>query len=85
MSLTSFAFRKLAPKELQDAMNMLRGKRTLLGLLITQIPEVWNALAPLLGGLGMNSEVEAGTKIVGGIIALLGFALKFAPEEPEEK
>lgn len=66
-------------------MNMLRGKRTLLGLLITQIPEVWNALAPLLGGLGMTSEVEAGTKIVGGLIALLGFVLKFVPEEPEAK
>lgn len=62
-------------------MNLLKGKRTLLGLLITQIPEVWNALAPLLGGLGMTSEVEAGTKIVGGLIALLGFVLKFAPED----
>lgn len=70
-----------APKEIKQAMSLLKGKRTLLGLLITQIPEVWNALAPILGGVGMSSEVEAGTKIVGGIVALLGFLLKFAPED----
>lgn len=66
-------------------MSILKGKRTLLGLLITQIPEVWNALAPLLGGLGMSAEVEAGTKIVGGIIALLGFALKFSTDPEPAK
>lgn len=65
-------------------MNLLKGKRTLLGLLITQIPEVWNALAPLLNGLGMSSEAEAGFKIVGGIVAVLGFLLKFSTD-PEPK
>ena len=73
------------PKEAKNAMNMLKGKRTLLGLLITQVPEIWNALAPLLGGLGMSSEVEAGTKIVGGVIALLGFVMKFSTDPEPAK
>ena len=62
-------------------MNMLRGKRTILGLLITQIPEIYNALAPILNGVGMNSQADAGFKIVGGIVAILGFLLKFAPDD----
>lgn len=66
-------------------MSILKGKRTLLGLLITQLPEVWNSLAPLLGGLGMSSEVEAGTKIVGGVIALLGFVMKFSTDPEPAK
>lgn len=64
-------------------MSLLKGKRTLLGLLITQIPETWNAIAPLLGGLGMTAEADAGFKIVGGIVAVLGFLLKFTPEDPK--
>jgi len=62
-------------------MNMLRGKRTILGLLITQIPEIYNALAPILNGVGMTSQADAGFKIVGGVVAILGFLLKFAPED----
>ena len=58
----------------------LKGKRTLLGLLITQIPAVYDAVAPLLNGVGMSAEADAGLKIVGGIVALLGFILKFVPE-----
>lgn len=66
-------------------MSILKGKRTLLGLLITQIPEVWNALAPLLNGLGMSAEAEAGFKIVGGIVAVLGFLLKFSTDPEPAK
>ena len=73
------------PKEAREAMNLLKGKRTLLGLLITQIPETWNALAPLLGGLGMGDHVEAGFKIVGGIVAVLGFLLKFSTDPEPAK
>ena len=32
-----------------------------------------------------QAEAEAGTKIVGGIVALLGFVLKFVPAEPAEE
>ena len=66
-------------------MNMLKGKRTLLGLLITQIPAVWDALAPLLNGVGLSHEADAGFKIVGGIVAFLGFLLKFAPDPEPSK
>lgn len=66
-------------------MSILKGKRTLLGLLITQVPEVWNALAPLLNGLGMSAEAEAGFKIVGGIVAVLGFLLKFSTDPEPAK
>lgn len=66
-------------------MSILKGKRTLLGLLITQIPEVWNALAPLLNGVGMSSEADAGLKIVGGIVAVLGFLLKFSTDAEPAK
>ncbi len=70
------------PKELREVLPVLKGKKTLLGLLLTQVPEVWNALVPILGGLGMAHEVEIGFKIVGGIVAVLGFAMKFATDEP---
>jgi len=75
------AVKLFAPKELKQAMNILKGKRTLLGILITQIPETWNALAPILGGLGMAHEAEVGLKLVGAIVAVLGFALKFASDD----
>jgi len=81
MDPAKLAYKLFAPKEVKDAMNLLKGKRTLLGLLITQIPETWNALAPILGGMGMTHEADAGFKIVGAIVAILGFALKFAPED----
>lgn len=70
------------PKELKSAMNILKGKRTLLGLLITQVPAVWDALAPLLNGVGMSHEADAGFKIVGAVVAVLGFLLKFS-SDPE--
>lgn len=66
-------------------MNLLKGKRTLLGLLITQIPEVWNALMPLLNGVGMSNEADAGFKIVGGVVAVLGFLLKFSTDPEPAK
>ena len=84
MDPAKLAYKFFAPKEVKEAMNLLKGKRTLLGLLITQIPATWDALAPLLGGLGMTQEVDAGFKIVGAIVAVLGFALKFAPEDKPE-
>lgn len=83
MDLVKVGYKIFAPKEVKEAMTLLKGKRTLLGLLITQIPETWNALAPILGGLGMTAEVDAGFKIVGAIVALLGFVLKFTPEDPK--
>jgi hypothetical protein len=66
-------------------MSILKGKRTLLGLLITQIPETWNALAPLLNGVGFSAEADAGFKIVGGIVAVLGFLLKFSTDPEPAK
>ena len=66
-------------------MNLLKGKRTLLGLLITQVPAVWDALAPLLNGVGMSSEADAGFKIVGGVVAVLGFLLKFSTDAEPAK
>lgn len=85
MDLVKVAVKIFAPKEVKEAMNLLKGKRTLLGLLITQIPEIWNALAPLLGGLGMDSYVEAGIKVVGAIVAVLGFLLKFSTDPEPAK
>lgn len=73
------------PKELKEAMNMLKGKRTLLGLLITQIPETYNALAPILNGVGMTHEAEVGFKLVGAAVAILGFLLKFSTDPEPAK
>lgn len=70
------------PREAKEAMNLLKGKRTLLGLLITQVPETWNALAPILNGVGMSHEAEVGFKVVGAVVAVLGFLLKFS-SDPE--
>lgn len=85
MNLSARLIWPFLPKEVKESMNLLKGKRTLLGLLITQVPETWNALAPLLNGLGMSAEVEAGFKIVGGIVAVLGFLLKFSTDPEPAK
>lgn len=82
MTIPARVIKAFLPKEVRDAMNLLKGKRTLLGLLITQIPETWNAIAPLLNGFGMSSEAEAGFKVVGAIVAVLGFMLKFSTDPP---
>lgn len=71
-------------KEQKDAMQFLKGKKTILGLLIIQIPVVWQALAPVLNETGLSQAADAGFKIIGAIVAVLGFAMKFATD-PESK
>ena len=71
-------------KEQKDAMQFLKGKKTLLGLLIIQIPVVWQALAPVLNETGLSQAADAGFKIIGAVVAVLGFAMKFATD-PESK
>lgn len=62
-------------------MNFLKGKKTLLGLLIIQIPEIWQAVAPILGEVGFSSAADVGFKVVGAVVALFGFAMKFATDK----
>lgn len=84
VGLSRLAVKVFGNKEQKDAMNFLKGKKTLLGLLILQVPAVWQAIAPLLNGVGMSHASEVGFKVVGALVAAFGFAMKFATD-PDAK
>jgi len=73
--------RLFIPKEIKEMLEALKGKKTLLGILIVELTPLANDLAHMLGALGLTHEAELVIRVTGGVIAVLGFILKFVPEE----
>ena len=74
--------RAMLPKEAKEMLNMLKGKKTLLGLILINVQPVIEAVANIMSAAGGNSEDFV--KVAGGIIALLGYAAKFIPDDKTE-
>ena len=70
MSLNRTFIDLFAPKEVKDVLKWLDGKKTILGVVIVQIPIVIEAVNQVLSASGVN--IETWTKIAGGILTAVG-------------
>ena len=66
-------------------LNKLRGSRTLLLLVIGNLPGVVDALQNVLNGVGKASAAEDITKIVTGLLAVLTVIARIIPEGEPDK
>lgn len=78
--------RAFLPKEAKDMLNALKGHKTLLLLVIANLPEAIHAVSNIASGVGNASLAENLTKATAGLLAVLTWASRLIPDpEPEEK
>lgn len=70
----------LAPQEVKDMFSFLDGKKTLIGVVIAQIPMLIDAVTQILSATG--GDMSAWTKVSGLVLSIIGLAHKFLKDAP---
>ena len=70
----------LAPQEVKDMLSFLDGKKTLLGVVLAQLPMVIDAVTQILSATG--GDMSAWTKVTGAVLSVLGLLHKFIKDAP---
>jgi len=79
--LPASLIRAFLPKETKEMLNALRGSRTLLLLVIGNLPSVLEAVSNVLSGSGHASAAENITKIATGVLSVLTVVARIIPED----
>jgi len=86
MKIPTFILKKFLPKEFKEMLESLRGSRTLILLVISNLPNVIESIANILSGSGYDSLAVSLTKIVTGLLAVLTVIARLIPvEDPPAK
>lgn len=70
----------LAPKEVKEMLKFLDGKKTILGIIIAQLPGLIDAVTQIVSATG--GDTSAWTKVSGGVLMLIGLLHKFLKDAP---
>ena len=80
MNIPAKVIRAFLPKEVKVMLEALKGKKTLLGLLVVGLTPVLNEVSQLLGLIGLSQQAELVVKVGGSLLAVVGYVLKFIPD-----
>ena len=70
----------LAPQEVKNMLSFLDGKKTLIGVILAQLPMVIDAITQILSATG--GDISSWTKVSGLVLSIIGLAHKFLKDAP---
>ena len=76
--------RLFLPKEVKDMLDKLKGSRTLLLLVIANLPDATQSLVKIVSGVWGDTIADDLTQVVAGFIAVLTVLVRLIPEPPAQ-
>jgi hypothetical protein len=73
--------RLVLPKEIKEMLDRLKGSRTLILLVIANLPDAAASLARVFSGLGNENLATDLVKVVTGFVSILTVAVRLIPED----
>jgi hypothetical protein len=75
VNLRRKALDTLAPKEVKDMLSILDGKKTLIGIIVSELPTIIESVGKILAGTGADTTDYV--KVTGALLAVVGMVHKF--------
>jgi hypothetical protein len=85
MKVPAKLIRAFLPREVKEMLNVLKGSRTLLLLVIANLPDAAESLSRIIMGVWGQSVADDVVKVVTGIVAIFTVLVRLLPEEQPVK